>query len=100
MASTFQTPQSYDDCRKIAGSDIGWKRLASSYSDSWESDDLGPTSTSATVPDLEPAHYVVRLVVENEGGITTTSEEVVLEFGMDQQSVTVGVEYSSIRSET
>ena len=83
MVSSFQTPQSYDDCRKIADNDIDWKRLASSDSDSWESDDLGPTSTSATVPDLEPAHYVVRLVVENEGGITTTSQEVMLELGMD-----------------
>ena len=48
------------------------------------------------MPDLEPAHYVVRLVVENEGGITTTSGEVILEFGMDQENVTVGVEYSGI----
>ena len=79
----MQTPQSYDDCREIDDHDIEWKRLASSGSDSWESNDLGADSTSATVPDLEPARYLVRLRVRNEGGITTTSEEVTLEFGMD-----------------
>ena len=99
MTSTFQTPQSHDDCRKIADNDIEW-RLASSVSGSWESDDLQATSTSATVPDLEPARYEVRLRVENEGGIITTSEEATLEFGMYQQSVTVDVQYKFIRPET
>ena len=81
----MQAPQSYDDCREIDDNDIEWKRLASSGSDNWKSDDLGADSTSATVPDLEPARYVVRVRVRNAGDITTTSEEVTLEFGMDQQ---------------
>ena len=96
---TLQAPQSYDDCRKINDNDIEWKRLASSGSSSWERDDLGATSTSATVRGLEPARYVVRLIVENEGGITTRSEEVTVGLGMDQQSVTVAVEYKLMESE-
>ena len=99
MTSTFQTPQSYDDCRKIGVNKLEWKRLASGGSDSWESDYVGAASTSATVRGLESARYEVRLTVRNEGGITITSEEVTLEFGMDQQSVTVDVEYKLIRPE-
>ena len=99
MTSIFQAPGLYADCRKIDDNDIEW-RLALSGSRSWESDDLGATSTSATVRGLEPARYLVRLIVENEGGITTTSEEVTLEFGMDQQSVTVDVEYKLMESES
>ena len=99
MISIFQTPRSYDDCRKIDDNDIQWKRLISSGSGSWNTNDLEVTRTSATVPDLEPARYAVRLRVRNKGGIATTSEEVTFEFGMDQQSVTVDVEYSVIRPE-
>ena len=51
------------------------------------------------MPDLDPARYLVRLRVRNEGGITTTSEEVTLEFGMDQQSATVDVKYGLIKPE-
>ena len=98
MTLMFQTLQSYNDCRKVENNEIEW-RLASSGSDSWESDNLGAASTSATVSDLEPGRYEVRLRVKNEGGITTTSEAVTLKFGMDQQSVTVDVEYKSIRPE-
>ena len=97
MNLIFQTPSSYDDCRRIADNDIEW-RLASSADDSWTRKDLHSTSTSTTVSDLEPAHYVVRLIVENEGGITATSAEVNLDFGMKfssphvhQDSITVDV---------
>ena len=88
MTLTLQAPHSHDDCRKIEANEIEWKNLASSSSDS---DDLEVTSTSATVRDLEPARYEVKLTVRNEGGITTTSE-VTVEFGIDQQSITVDVE--------
>ena len=42
---------------------------------------LEPIAHQLIVQGLVPARYVVRLIVENEGGITATSEEVTEKFG-------------------
>lgn len=72
--ATLQIPPSYIDCRRITENDIIYG-LVSENEDNWNSRDLRSDDTSATLSNLVPGGYIVRLTVTNRGGRTNYDEQ-------------------------